>query len=174
MQLAWNIALVSCALLFIAFTFVVAFGAPYLPTLRKRVPEALDLIDLKPGQILVELGSGDGRVLAEAARRGITCIGYELNPFLVLYSKVRLIKYHKFTKVIWGNYWHKQWPKAQGIFVFLLQPYMEKLGTKIEQNYPEGIKLVSFAFTIPGKQPVKESNGLYLYRFGKQLKKTRQ
>lgn len=171
MEFAWNIALIICALLFIAFTFVVAFGAPYLPTLRIRVPEALDLANLKPGQTLIELGSGDGRVLEAAAKRGIKSIGYELNPLLVVYSKLRLLKYRKTTKVIWGNYWQKKWPKADAIFVFLLQPYMEKLNTKIEQNYPDGIKLVSFAFTIPNKKPQKEQNGLYLYRYNRQLKK---
>ncbi len=173
-EIAWNIALILCAVIFLAFTFVVAFGAPYLPILKNRIPEALDLINLKPGQTLIELGSGDGRVLAAAAQRGIQSIGYELNPLLVVYSKLRLIKYRKLTRVVWGNYWTKKWPEAHGIFVFLLQPYMQKLGTKIEQNYPKGIKLVSFAFTLPDAQPVKELNGLYLYQVGKRLKKSQQ
>jgi 16S rRNA A1518/A1519 N6-dimethyltransferase RsmA/KsgA/DIM1 with predicted DNA glycosylase/AP lyase activity len=171
MELAWNISLVMCALLFFAFTFVVAFGAPFLPTLKDRVPEALELTNLKPGQTILELGSGDGRVLIAAARKGINSVGYELNPLLVVYSKLRAIKYRKYVKIIWGNYWVKQWPKADAIFVFLLQPYMQKLDTKIIQNYPEGIKLVSFAFTIPDKKPKKEIKGLYLYFYPKQLKK---
>lgn len=171
MELAWNIALICSALLFVLFTFVVLFGAPFLPTLKKRVPDALELIDLKRGQTLIELGSGDGRILQAAADRGIYAVGYELNPLLVLYSKILTFKDRKYVKIIWGDYWRKQLPPADGIFVFLLQPYMQKLDTKVNQNYPDGIKLVSFAFTVPSKKPTKEINGLYLYRYGKKLKK---
>lgn len=171
MELAWNLTLIFCAVLFVAFTFVIAFGAPFLPTLKDRVPEALELINLSPGDTLLELGSGDGRVLVEAAKKEINSVGYELNPLLVLYSRVRTIKYRKNVKIIWGNYWQKQWPKVDGVFVFLLQPYMEKLDKRIVQNYPDGVKLVSFAFTIPGKKPSQEINGMYLYTYKKQLKK---
>lgn len=174
MELAVDIAIVFSAVLFVAFTFVVAFGAPFLPTLKKRVPDAIELSGLKKGDTLLELGSGDGRVLIEAAKKGIRGVGYELNPLLVLYSKALCFKHRKFITIIWGNYWTKQWPKADAIFVFLLQPYMEKLDTKIAQEYPYGIHLVSFAFTIPSKKPKREANGLYLYDYKKQLKKNSQ
>jgi ribosomal protein L11 methylase PrmA len=71
------------AVLVILFGFVVAFGAPYLPTLRPQITMALDMLDLKKGQTLLELGSGDGRVMMAAAERGWNVIGYELNPLLV-------------------------------------------------------------------------------------------
>lgn len=169
LELFFNIMMIVFAIAFISFTFVVAFGAPYLPTLKDRVPEALLLANLKPGQVLLELGSGDGRLLIEAAKKGVNSIGYELNPLLVIYSKIKTIKYRKKIKIIWGNYWYKKWPKSDAIFVFLLQPYMQKLDTKIIQNYPNGIKLVSFVFTIPNKKPDKVTKGLYLYKYNKQL-----
>lgn len=164
LDVAWNIALISCAILFVAFSFVVAFGAPFLPTLNNRVPEALDLINLKKGQTLLELGSGDGRILIEAAKRGINSVGYELNPLLVIYSKMATLKYRKQIKIKWGNYWRRDWPEVDGVFVFLLQPYMEKLDKKIKKQ-KEGLKLVSFVFTIPDKKPAKEVNGLFLYKY---------
>ena len=169
-EILWNSALIICAIFFISFTFVVVFGAPFLPTLKSRVPEALDLANLKPGDTLLELGSGDGRLLVEAAKRGVYSVGYELNPLLVMYSKITTFRYRKFIKIIWGNYWIKSWPKADAIFVFLLQPYMEKLDKSITQNYPKGIKLVSFAFKIESKKHSKENNGLYLYVYNKRLK----
>lgn len=165
MELAWNIALISCALLFVAFTFVVAFGAPFLPTLKPKVAIALGLINLKKGQTLLELGSGDGRVLKAAAQHGLKAVGYELNPLLVLYSKILTFRYRKQVKVVWGNYWKKQWPEADGIFVFLLQPYMEKLDTKIAKDCKKGMKLVSFAFTIDSRKPIKTKEGVYLYKY---------
>lgn len=161
----WNIALILCAIVFIAFTFVVAYGAPYLPTLRAKVPLALKMLNLKEGQTLLELGSGDGRLLKEAAKNGLNAVGYELNPLLVIYSKLMTIKYHKQVKIIWGNYWKAEWPRADGIFVFLLQPYMEKLDKKITQEKLKNLSVVSFAFTINSKKPAKQKEGLYLYKY---------
>lgn len=168
MELAWIIALIFCAVLFVAFTFVVAFGAPFLPTLKQKVPLALELIDLKPGQTLLELGSGDGRVLKAAAESGLKAVGYELNPLLVIYSRIKLWHYRDQVRVVWGNYWKKPWPPADGIFVFLLQPYMAKLDKTIQAQVTKTkkpIRLVSFAFTIPNKKANKKRQGLYLYKY---------
>lgn len=146
------------------FGLVVLFGAPYLPTLNRQTIAALDLLDLKPGQTLLELGSGDGRVLIAAAKRGVNSIGYELNPLLVIYSRIRTWRQRGLITVHWGNYWRKDWPPTDGIFVFLLDKYMKKLDTNIIQRYPNRrVKLVSFAFKIPGKKPTKEIDGVYLY-----------
>ena len=147
------------------FSFVIAFGAPFLPTLKARTSEALDLLDLKPGQTLLELGSGDGRILRAAAQRGVYSSGYELNPVLVIWSTLINWKYRKFITVHWGNYWHRKLPVTDGIYVFLLNPYMKKLDTKIMQDIKSKVKVVSFAFEIPGKKPAKELNGLYLYKY---------
>jgi hypothetical protein len=150
---------------FILFSFVIIFGAPFLPTLKKQVKPAIKLINLKPGQTILELGSGDGRVLIAAAEAGLNAVGYELNPLLVLYSLVKTHKYRSQIKIIWGNYWKKTWPEADGIFVFLLDPYMNKLNTRIIQTYQNPIKLVSFAFKLPNRVEDKEKHGLYLYKY---------
>lgn len=147
------------------FGFVVMFGAPYLPVLSTQKEEALDMLALRPGQTMLELGCGDGRVLRAAAQRGINGVGYELNPLLVIIARITTWKYRRQVKVIWGNYWTASWPQAEGIFVFLLQKYMQKLDKKITQECGKNVKLVSFAFQIPSKKPVKTHNGLYLYNY---------
>src|SRR3989344_8091828 len=80
-------------LLVLAYAFVLPFGAPFLPTFKKQSSEALDLLDLKPGQVFVDLGCGDGRLLELAAARGLRAVGYELNPFLALYACGRTRRY---------------------------------------------------------------------------------
>jgi len=148
------------------FGFVLAFGAPYLPTLSRQTTTALDLLDLKPGQTLIELGCGDGRVLLAAAKRGITGVGYELNPILILVAKLVTWRHRKLVTVKLGNFWAVKWPQADGIFVFLLDKYMEKLDKKITQEYKDKkVKLVSFAFKIPEKKPLTVKNGLFLYEY---------
>ena len=84
--------------------FVVFFGPPYVPTLRRNLKSALDLLDLKPGETMLDLGSGDGRVLLAAAKRGANVVGVELSPLLVAVSWLRTRRYHKQVPIIWGNY----------------------------------------------------------------------
>lgn len=157
--------LLAALIILLLFAFVILFGAPYLPTLKKQTTEALDLLDLKPGQTVLELGSGDGRVMRAAAERGLNVVGYELNPLLVLVSKLVTWRHRKQVKIIWGNYWEKPWPPAEGIFVFLLNPYMEKLDQKIRAYPHKPLKLVSFAFEIPTKKPAKKQTSLFLYLY---------
>ncbi len=165
MDTLWFVIYALCLIGFISFIFVIAFGAPFLPTLKPQVKKAIDLINLKPGQTLLELGSGDGRILNEAAKRKIYCIGYELNPLLVIYSLWLTRKNRKYIKIRMRNYWNIKLPKCDGVFVFLLTPYMEKLNQKIENEKQGKVKLVSFAFEIPDKKPSKVEDGLYLYKY---------
>ncbi len=154
------------AVVFVLFTAVVMFGAPYLPTLGSRVEDAINLLNLRPGQTMLELGSGDGRLLIAAAKKGIYSVGYEMNPLLCIYSQVRSYRYKKFIKIVWGNYWTKPWPKADGMYVFLLKPYMGKLDKKVIQYLGgDKLKVVSFAFKIEGRTPTKEINGMFLYEY---------
>jgi SAM-dependent methyltransferase len=157
--------LLTGMIIIVCFSFVLLYGAPYLPTLKRQVDTALDMLDLKPGQTMLELGCGDGRVLRAAAARGWYVVGYELNPILVVTAYIVTWKYRKNVKIIWGNFWKREWPPAQGIFTFLLQKYTLPLNTKIVQNMPKPLKLVSFAFTIPHKEPTKVNGGLYFYTY---------
>ncbi|HET9098191.1 MAG TPA: hypothetical protein VFN51_01085 [Candidatus Saccharimonadales bacterium] len=154
-------------LAFISFSLVILRGAPFLPTLGPQIKKSMELSELKPGQTLIELGSGDGRVLLEAAKRGIYAIGYELNPVLVLISVCRTWRYRKYVKVIWGDFWLKDWPPADVIFVFLLTKYMKKLDTKCMQYTHKPVKLVSFVFEVPHKKPAKVDGSVRVYNYGR-------
>jgi 16S rRNA A1518/A1519 N6-dimethyltransferase RsmA/KsgA/DIM1 with predicted DNA glycosylase/AP lyase activity len=159
----WLTAVVIIIL--ICFAGVLVAGAPYLPTLRPQVAAALKLVDLKPGQTLIELGCGDGKVLIAAAGQGLNVVGYELNPLLVAVAWLRTRRYHKQVRVIWGNFWSVEWPAADAIFTFLLPRYMEKLDKKCVQYSHKPLKLASFAFKIPRKHPAAEAKGVFLYTY---------
>ncbi|MET1033393.1 MAG: class I SAM-dependent methyltransferase [Candidatus Saccharimonadales bacterium] len=149
----------------VLFGFVVLVGPPYLPTMRKQTDVALDMLNLQPGETLLELGSGDGRVMLAAAKRGLKVVGIELNPILVLFSICITWRYRKQVRVIWGTYWGKPWPRADAIFTFMLPKYMGRLDQRIELWHPKPVRLASFAFTIPSKEPVSEQAGVYLYEY---------
>lgn len=153
------------AILVICFAGVLLFGAPYLPTLKPQVAAALELVALKPGDTLLELGCGDGKVVLAAARQGIKVVGYELNPLLAAVAWIRTRRYRKQVQIIWGDFWQKPWPEAQAIFTFLLPRYMAKLNKKVMQYPFKPVKLVSFAFTIAEKPVEAEKAGVHLYTY---------
>ena len=161
------LGLIIVILLVIIFCFagVLFFGAPYLPTLDPQIDAALRLANLDKGQVLLELGCGDGKVLIAAADRGLTVVGYELNPILAIISWLRTRRYKGRVKVIWGDFWTSKWPEADAIFVFLLDKYMDKLDKKCVQYSFKPITLVSFAFQIKNRQPDEVDKGVFLYRY---------
>jgi SAM-dependent methyltransferase len=156
--------LVVCVIL-ACFCFVLLFGAPFLPTLRPQIKLALDLLDLKPGETMLELGCGDGRVLIAAAQRGLNAVGYELNPILATIAWLRTRRYRGQVRVICADFWRAAWPPAEGMFGFILQRQMSKLHTKVMQYPHRPFKIASFAFTIPQATAIKAEHGVYLYEY---------
>ncbi|HSX17149.1 MAG TPA: class I SAM-dependent methyltransferase [Patescibacteria group bacterium] len=150
----------------LAFALPVLFGGPpYVPTLRLNLDAALDLLELKPGQTLLDLGSGDGRVLIAAAKRGWKGVGIEVSPFLVIISRIRTWKYRKQIQIIWGNYFLTKWPEADGVFGFIIQYQMRRLDKRIEEWHTKPVRVASFAFQIPDKTPIDQEGGVYLYEY---------
>jgi SAM-dependent methyltransferase len=158
----WLFAIVA---VLACFAGVLLVGAPYLPTLSPQVEAAIKLSGLKSADTLLELGCGDGKVVLAAARQGITVVGYELNPLLAALAWLRTRRYRHNVTIIWGDFWRKPWPEAEGIFVFLLPKYMKRLDTKVMQYKHKPVKLVSFAFKIPGKTTSAEQKGLFAYDY---------
>jgi hypothetical protein len=153
-------------ILILGFGVVIFVGPPYLPTLRKQIDTALDLLDLKEGETLLELGSGDGRVMRVAAARGLNVVGIELNPFLVVISWIVTFKYRKQVRIVWDSYWGAPWPRADAVFTFMLPRYMAKLDVRMRKWRPDTpIKLASFAFSIPDKDPILTKDGVNLYQY---------
>ena len=80
-----KIAYVICTALVLPITR----GALYVSTSRVRIAAFMDAVPMRAGQLLVDIGCGDGRVLRKARKRyGVKAIGYELN--LLAYLKAKL------------------------------------------------------------------------------------
>lgn len=155
-------------LIVLIFGLVVIVGPPFLPTMNKNIVTALDMLDLKPGQTLLELGSGDGRVAKAAAERGLRVIGIEINPILVVIARLRCWRYRQQVKIVWDDIWKAKWPEhADGVFTFLLQRQMSRLDKRVETWHKHPVKVASFAFYIPDKPPVAKYNGIFLYKYGR-------
>lgn len=151
------------------FAMVVLFGAPYLPTHKRQVETALDLLEVKKDMVVVDLGAGDGVFMKAAARRGAIVHGYELNPILCAIAWLRCLRYRKQTHIHMRNYWRTPLPKdTDAVFVFLLARFMRKLDKKLEtevvrQKRP--LRLASYTFAIPGRQALEVKEGVFLYEY---------
>lgn len=154
------------SLIVLPFGFVLLFGAPYLPTRKAQANMALDMLNLKKGDIFVDLGSGDGAVLIEAAKRGYRCYGYELNPLVWLVSKLRMLRYGSQVTIYCRNFWTEPLPvNTNGVFVFLLAKYMEKLDQKLTNELKKKTHVVSYTFEIPHKKSIHAQQALFLYEY---------
>ncbi len=160
-----NIVFVIITVIALSFGFVLLFGAPYVPTMRRQVEAAFELLDLKPGQRLIELGCGDGKLLIAAAKRGIYVTGYELNPLLVAVCWLRTWRYRRFVTVKMADFWRSDWPPTDAVFGFILPRLMPKLDHKIISEKRSPLKVASFAFAIPGKKTIQEKDGVFLYDY---------
>lgn len=155
------------ALAAVCFGFVILFGAPYLPTLRSQQKIALDLLKLKPGQVLYDLGCGDGRLLSAAARQGIKAVGYEINPIMAAWAWLATRRHRRLVKVVWGNFWRAGIDDADAVYVFLISRYMGRLDKYLNgQKFARRVAVASYGFEIPAKKAQAARGGVFLYFYG--------
>jgi precorrin-6B methylase 2 len=140
-------------------------GAPFVPIQKERVEKAIELLELKPGQKIVDLGSGDGRILIFCAKKGTKAIGFEINPFLVwkANSNIKKAGLENLAQAQWRNFWWQDLSSFDVVFVYGISHIMRGLERKLQKELKPGAKVVSFIFKFPNWQPEIEENGIYIY-----------
>jgi Na+-transporting methylmalonyl-CoA/oxaloacetate decarboxylase gamma subunit len=133
------------------------FSAPFVGTEPKIVKRMLDIAELKKGDVLYDLGSGDGRIVLTAALRDIKAVGVELDPFKVLYSRlfIKVLRLNRFARVIRGNFFEKDISEATVVTLFLLHDTNQKLADKFKKELKKGARIVSYSFAFEGWKPEK-------------------
>lgn len=144
-------------LLFLVASFLT--GAPFVPSRKRGVETMIKLAHIKPGMTVYDLGSGDGRILRAAEKRGAKAIGIEINPFLVLYSRMRGLD------VRWKSLWTANISNADVVFVYLLPINMKKLEQKFERELRPGSLVVSNSFIFPKWNILRQDTKEHIYVF---------
>lgn len=154
--------------LFFVFGVVVFRGAPYVPTHKATVNAALELLPLKPGELVVDLGSGDGVFLKAAASKGCKAIGYEINPVLCVIAWLRCLPLKQMVQIKFRDFWLTPLPKqTAAVFVFLAGPHMKHFAKYLQAvmgKRSTPLFVVSYGFAVPDLRPVRYDRGLYLYK----------
>lgn len=163
------LSLISILIFFSYQIYTIFFqpGAVFFPTTDISVNEMLKISHLTSKDILVDLGSGDGRILIAAARLGARAIGYEINPFLVWQSRqlIKQLKLDKLATVKWKSFWQTDFGRATVVTVYLFPQLMNRLQKLIEKKVKHPLRVVSNNYPFPGLTPVKKSKNIYLYYF---------
>jgi ribosomal protein L11 methylase PrmA len=141
-------------------------GAVYLPSSNGKVKQMLDMVHIKPGMKTADLGSGDGRIIIAMAEKGAVAHGYEINPFLVLWSqyRIRKRKLQKNAVIHWGNFWSENYSSFDVVVIYGIFYIMEEVGKKLSKELKPGSLIVSNGFPIPGWKYIKKENALYVYK----------
>ncbi|MBX9903385.1 MAG: class I SAM-dependent methyltransferase [Burkholderiales bacterium] len=121
----------------------------WVPTAQALVDRMLDMAKLTAKDIHYDLGSGDGRTVITAAKRGATAYGIEYNPDMVELSRRNAAKEKFSGKVtfIHGDIFETDFSKATVITLFLLPELNVKLRPKILDMKP-GTRVASNSFTM--------------------------
>jgi len=161
-------------LYFLLLAFILLFGltvmrgSPYVPTHKRSVKAALDMLNLNPGDVIVDLGSGDGVFLQEAARRGLRVYGYEINPILCVVAWLRCRRQRKLVTILWRDFWLSELPPdTKAVFVFLNGVFMKRLESKLRAaavKRSTDIFVASYGFKLPGYEPIRAERGVILYK----------
>ena len=127
--------------------------APFVPSPQNVVERMLQAANVKAGDVVYDLGSGDGRVLITAAQRfGAKAVGVELSPKEVKTSqdRVKALKLDDRIRVIEGDLLKVDLSEADVVTIYLLTKSNEMLRPNLEKYLKPGARVVSHDYEIRG------------------------
>ena len=127
--------------------------APYVVSPQNVVDMMLEMADLKPGETVYDLGSGDGRILITAAQRyRAKAVGIEIEESLVKRSEERISRLglQNRIRVIHADLRTVDLSPADVVTMYLMTGANESLKPKLESNLRPGTRVVSHDYRIPG------------------------
>jgi len=137
------------------------FIAPFVASPTPVVRQMLVLAELKPGEMLYDLGSGDGRAVIMAAKDfGAKSVGVELREDLVKRALSNIYELGLETKaqILQNDMFKVDLSPADVVFLYLTTSANEKVKPKLETELKPGARIVSHDYEILGWKPSKIDN----------------
>ena len=137
------------------------FIAPFVATPTPVVRQMLILAELKSGEILYDLGSGDGRAVIMAAKDfGAESVGVELREDLAkrALSNIHELGLEKKAQIFQNDIFKVDLSQADVVFLYLTTSANEKVKPKLETELKPGARIVSHDYEILGWKPSKIDN----------------
>jgi predicted RNA methylase len=137
------------------------FIAPFVPSPAQVIEFMLKLADLKAGEVLFDLGAGDGRAVIMAAKSfGARTVGVELREDL---AKKALSTIHENglsdrVTIVNSDMFGVNLTSADVVFLYLTTSANEKIRPKLETDLRKGVRVVSHDYEIVGWKPMRVEN----------------
>ena len=137
------------------------FVAPFVPSPQTVVEYMLKLADLKAGEVLFDMGSGDGRTVIMAAKTfGARGVGIELREDL---AKKAMSQIHENgiddrVTIMNTDMFTVNLTSADVVYLYLTTSANEKIKSKLESDLKKGARIVSHDYEIIGWRPLKVEN----------------
>ncbi|MEM2813872.1 MAG: methyltransferase domain-containing protein, partial [Candidatus Methanomethylicia archaeon] len=134
------------------------YDVPFVSTPENVARRMLQLCNVKPGELVYDLGAGDGRILFIAAKEfKARAVGIEIRPQLVKQIEERILaeNLQGVVRIIHGNFFDVSIRDADVVTMYLLTSVNERLKPKLERELRPGTRIVSHDFEIPGWRPVR-------------------
>lgn len=148
---------------FLGLSWFAGSDAPYVPSKKEKIKKALKLVNPK-NKIFYELGSGDGRVVLEAAKMGANAIGIEQSWIRILYSKWKTRQQNLNAHFIHGNIFKQNLSSADIVFIYLLHQGVDKLEPKLKKELKKGSIIITQTYHFKNLNPYKKSGDFWSYR----------
>ena len=141
-------------------------GPFFVPTRRKYVPRIIEMLEVKAGEKIIDLGSGDGRLMIAIAEAGGEAHGFEHNPLLVWRSRrnIRKAGFSGRAFVYQRDFWSVDVSVYDAVVIYGIPYIMERLEKKLRAELRPGARVVSYSFQFPTWKPMKSDRRVYLYR----------
>jgi SAM-dependent methyltransferase len=166
----------------ISFTFLGAVGgalaaddilfereSPYVPSPQDVVERMIDLADIKPGNYLIDLGSGDGRIVITAAKRGARGLGVDIDPRRIQESLANAAAAGVSDRAMFEqkDLFDTDISKADVVTTYLLPLVNLDLRPRLLEQMRPGARLVTHAFHmgewLPDTTDIIRGRVLYVY-----------
>ena len=131
---------------------------PFVPTPYETVEQMLNVANVGPGDYVIDLGSGDGRIVIAAARRGAFGHGVDIDPKRITEARKNASKAGVDDKVLFieGNLFETDFSKATVVTMYLLNSVNMKLRPQMLEKLKPGTRVVSYYFNMNDWQPDKQ------------------
>lgn len=149
----------------LVFATTMLHGPVFVPSKDDKLKTMIKLAKPKKSDRILDLGSGDGKIVIKLAKLGLKADGIEINPILVRKSqkiaeKLGLENLANFKK---GNFWNQNYSKYDLIFWYGTTYVMNKLEKKLLAELKPGARIVSNYFQFPNWKPTTSENEVRLY-----------
>ena len=169
------IILAMVMMISIVWGLIVTGGVPFISTNKKDFKAILQAVELKPKEIICDLGCGKAHLLVYASKYfGTKGVGYELTLWPYLWAKLKIYLTKTNVDIFRQNFFKADLTKADVVFCYLFPEVMAKLESKFEHELRSGSRVVSYAFKLPNRVADKivitnndntELGKIYVYKY---------